>query len=147
MFGEGVRGRELHVRPYTQQPSIQLPLASVGPTNILRADAVQDKPLEEKNSNTTIRPPSMLIPEFHHGVPTSISNNHHPPMTPPKTGALQDYTSFTKPSGSYEHEYLASSRSRSPSPNEQSDDLSDYLSHSISFDQLDEQYVQTKRGG
>ncbi|KAF2824174.1 hypothetical protein CC86DRAFT_447110 [Ophiobolus disseminans] len=154
LFGEGVRGRELQVKPIsfpTITPTIQFPITSVGPLDVLRTDAVQDRLLEEKNSNTTIRPPSILIPEFHHGVPKAIGNND-PPMTPPKTGASQEYTSFNKPSppytsSSYQHEYLAASRSRSASPNgRESDDLSDYLSHSISFDQLDDP-VQAKRNG
>lgn len=149
-FGEGVRGRELQVQPIAfpayemapvSAPTIQLPITGVGPHDTLHTSAAQNNPLGEKSSNTTIRPPSILIPNFHHGIPKAIGNND-PPMTPPRTGASQEYTSLFSRlpphnTSSYQHDYFEPSRSRSPSPS-MSDDLADYLSHSISFDQLDE---------
>jgi serine/threonine protein kinase len=53
-FGEGVRGSELRV----QSP----PDAERRVTD----EVATEKPLEEKGSNTTIRPPSIMIPNFHH---------------------------------------------------------------------------------
>jgi hypothetical protein len=149
-FGEGVRGEELQVKPITvpapasmppptfmPPPALRLPQTSIGPTNLHRTDAVENKSIEEKNSNTTIRPPSILIPDFHHIIPKAIDA----PLTPPKTGALESYSTLagtTSASTSY-HEYLEATRSRSPSPQRHSttstSDLDDYLSHSISFAQ------------
>jgi serine/threonine protein kinase len=54
MFGEGVRGSDLRV----QSP----PKAERRVTE----EVTKEKPLEEKVSNTTIRPPSIMIPNFHH---------------------------------------------------------------------------------
>jgi serine/threonine protein kinase len=54
IFGEGVRGSELRV----QSP----PEAERRVTE----EVATEKPLEEKGSNTTIRPPSIMIPNFHH---------------------------------------------------------------------------------
>lgn len=150
LFGEGVRGEELQVKPITipaptsmpqptsmPPPALRLPQSSIGPSNLLRADAVENKSIEEKNSNTTIRPPSILIPDFHHTIPKAIDA----PLTPPKTGALEPYSTLagtTSSTTSY-HEYLEATRSRSPSPQREStastSDLDDYLSHSISFAQ------------
>lgn len=158
MFGEGVRGEQLQVKPISIPapskpvpaplfpPTLQLPVPSVGPKDILRTDAVQNKPLEEKNSNTTIRPPSILIPEFHHGVPKAIDalNTNNLPLTPPRSGASYEYAvpaSTSHNSSSYQHDYLQATRSRSPSRNGRaSSDLADYLSHSISYSQHGEYF-------
>lgn len=144
MFGPGVRGDQLQVKPilypepdpyipnYTNAPTIRLP--SVGPAYVLPISAVQDKPLEEKNSNTTIRPPSIRIPQFHHGVPKAIDANL--PLSPPNTGASQQYITTTtwNPSSSFVDDYLSPTHSRSSSPERASSDLDDYLSHSIALE-------------
>ncbi|KAF2705511.1 hypothetical protein K504DRAFT_505919 [Pleomassaria siparia CBS 279.74] len=52
--GEGVGGDESMAKP--------LP----GSDRRTTEEAAKEKPLEEKASNATIRPPSILIPEFHH---------------------------------------------------------------------------------
>lgn len=62
LFGEGVKGSELMVKPPPEAG------------RRVTEEAARDKALEEKVSNTTIRPPSILIPEFHHkAVDTSPS--------------------------------------------------------------------------
>jgi serine/threonine protein kinase len=53
-FGEGIKGSELRVQ--------SLPKAERRATE----EVAREKPLEEKVSNTTIRPPSIMIPNFHH---------------------------------------------------------------------------------
>ncbi|ORX99137.1 hypothetical protein BCR34DRAFT_495571 [Clohesyomyces aquaticus] len=66
-IGEGVRGSELVIKPET--------LARASSDNSSPKEVMdlkeEDRKLEEKTSNTTIRPTSMgiLIPEFHHAVP------------------------------------------------------------------------------
>jgi serine/threonine protein kinase len=143
LFGPGVRGDQLQVKPipypepdpyipnYTNAPTIRLP--SVGPNDTLPTSAVQNKPLEEKNSNTTIRPPSIQIPQFHFGVPKTMGQNL--PLSPPKTGASQQYnttsTTFNARS-SFVDEYLSPTHSRSSSPRASSD-LDDYLSMEVSL--------------
>jgi serine/threonine protein kinase len=130
-FGEGVRGRELQVRStVAPKMEVEVPLPSVGPKDTLTASIAATKPLEEKNSNTTIRPPSILIPEFHH---KAIAAG---PMTPPRTGDLGTLGNGHAKE-TYQHEYFASERSRSASPVGTASDLDDYLSHSISFERED----------
>tara|TARA_R110002003_G_scaffold197_9_gene15396 strand:- start:177 stop:3518 length:3342 start_codon:yes stop_codon:yes gene_type:complete len=178
-FGEGVRGTELEVKPVwlptpsvsipvpSTAPTIQLPPPSVGPINILRAEAVQTNALEEKHSNTTIRPPSILIPDFHHSIPKpleditiDIDTQFSPPIptpltaasaAPPHTPSSYTYEHTDLPrdpisTSAYQHEYLASTRSsRDPSPSSsldrRTDDLADYLSHSISYSQPEESFM------
>jgi serine/threonine protein kinase len=59
VIGGGVKGEQLVVRSVIES---RVP-----------AEVADEKPLEEKVSNTTIRPPSLAIPEFHHGVPEALS--------------------------------------------------------------------------
>ncbi|OAL03244.1 hypothetical protein IQ06DRAFT_323997 [Phaeosphaeriaceae sp. SRC1lsM3a] len=152
IFGEGVRGQDLQVKPVTTTTTIEgssttmtnpTMSTSIGPSNLLSTDAAKTKSLEEKTSNTTIRPPSILIPDFHHGVP--------------KTGALDIYSTTTTTMGDGENksesglaDYLAPARSRSPSisrtaERSRSSDLDEYLSHSISFDHLDANVMDTTK--
>ncbi|KAF2243133.1 hypothetical protein BU26DRAFT_402246, partial [Trematosphaeria pertusa] len=76
LIGDGVRGEQLVIKPEAASSiaSTSTPTAasSIGPKDVIRTDDVQDKALEEKVSNTTIRPPSILIPEFHHGIPKPV---------------------------------------------------------------------------
>ncbi|KAF1913414.1 hypothetical protein BDU57DRAFT_457442 [Ampelomyces quisqualis] len=147
LFGEGVRDEQLQVKPiaipaptFMPPPTLRLPQTSIGPPNLLCAEAVENKYIEEKNSSNTIRPPSILIPDFDHAVPKTIDASNAP-LTPPKTGALKSYPTQTGTTSSFTsyHEYLEATRSRSPSPcrddTASSSDLDDYLSHSISYAQ------------
>ncbi|KAH7382402.1 hypothetical protein DE146DRAFT_748671 [Phaeosphaeria sp. MPI-PUGE-AT-0046c] len=138
IFGEGVRGDDLQVKPAvpsTNATTTHPMNKGIGPTNLLSTDAAKTKSLDEKNSNTTIRPPSILIPDFHHVVPKAIPNPLDLPLTPPKTAAPKERTSESGLAA-----YLSPTRSRSPSPPTRastSSDLDDYLNHSISFDHVD----------
>lgn len=108
-FGDGVRGAELEVKPAFHEVT---PLTTnvnieenrskdtnkaIGHPNLLSTDAAKDKSLEEKNSNTTIRPPSITIPAFHHGVPKAVENmgDINMPLTPPRTAALDMFPGIT----------------------------------------------------
>jgi serine/threonine protein kinase len=129
VFGQGVRGEQLHVEaPPPNLPKIFLPLPSVGPKNVLSADIVSNKALEEKVSNTTIRPSGILLPAF----------QDHTNITKPLIPATDLSTSIESLTytTTHPHPYLAptASDSRPSSRAESSSDLDDYLSHSISFD-------------
>lgn len=58
-IGEGVKGSELLVKPLAETR--------------ISEEAAREKALEEKVSSNTIRPPSLTIPEFHHGVPEAVN--------------------------------------------------------------------------
>ncbi|KAF2877343.1 hypothetical protein BDV95DRAFT_601750 [Massariosphaeria phaeospora] len=84
MIGQGVRGAELVVRPCADKhvdvdaantatatamfDSAPPPIPPIPTTTsiIIPTTEAHTYPLEEKISNATIRPPSILIPEFHH---------------------------------------------------------------------------------
>ncbi|KAF1960855.1 hypothetical protein CC80DRAFT_403857 [Byssothecium circinans] len=90
-IGEGVRGSELVIKPDTVVPVLPRPAPSstgfapaVGAMDAVRGEEGMEKAVEEKASNTTIRPPSLVIPEFHHGVPKAIDTSS--PITTPATG-------------------------------------------------------------
>ncbi|KAF1829957.1 hypothetical protein BDW02DRAFT_124684 [Decorospora gaudefroyi] len=161
LFGEGVRGAELEIRPeiFTtpasppkkekEKQNKTMLLPSVGPSNVLSVNDVQGKELEEKVSNTTIRPPSLLIPEFRYGVPEAVAKpTSSIPTYPPTTTSASASASA---SNTYSHNHTLSAKGShdpsyddytSPDPDDDDDDdkrpassdLSDYLSHSISFD-------------
>lgn len=95
---DGVRGEQLLIKPdaisntTTLPPISGLPLAfapapvpTSGAKNVVSEEAAREKALEEKISNTTIRPPSIMIPEFHHAVPKAIDTS--PPVATPATGS------------------------------------------------------------
>jgi serine/threonine protein kinase len=160
LFGQPVRGRDMRVRPFSKStPMINLPDTGFGPKDLLSASKADSKALEEKNSNTTIRPPSIQIPEFHHGK-VATANTQNQPLTPPKSGALQqeyntntniniNTNTMTGVGGlSYAHDYLSPLRTSSPDMRNYgaSSDLSDYLDHEIAFDHDDASYRKaTKR--
>ena len=77
-IGPGVKGHELAVQKETLPP-----VQHTGPSSgfLVPADQAQGKPLEEKISDTTIRPPGITIPPFHHTVPKAID------ASPPKHAA------------------------------------------------------------
>jgi len=133
-FGEGVSGRHLEIQPFAL------------PTPALRLNA-ESHPLEEKNSTTTIRPPSIFIPHFHHGTPKALGNCE-PPMTPPKTGEGLDFGilapmaketyQFSLARETCRHEYFDDGeRDGDGDDGRASSDLDEYLSHSISFEELE----------
>jgi serine/threonine protein kinase len=172
-FGEGVRGSELEIKsepmpiftlpasPQKKEKQARLampppPLPSVGPTNVLRVDDVQHKALEEKVSDTTIRPPSILIPDFHHPTPkTSASTTRTTTIPRPFVAPKATTTALA-------HERYMFTTSKSPDPDYDdylspveddddddgarpaSSDLSDYLSHSISFERSLDFYMSEK---
>ncbi|CAO2652732.1 Nn.00g021430.m01.CDS01 [Neocucurbitaria sp. VM-36] len=172
MFGEGVRAADLEIRPNTipvftipappQKPTMAASSSiapeaapSVGPVDVLRATDVSDKALEEKNSNTTIRPPSILIPEFHHCVPKAVdSTESSPPIQTPATGSSYEYTMPTPEPLHYSpqhhssdlHAYSSSDLKEEEPKKKASDDLADYLSHSISYSQHTDYYYSQEKG-
>lgn len=149
MFGEGVRGAELKIKPAAipvfnripaspPKPAKKSNTASMAPppapifgsTNVLRVEDVQGKALEEKNSNTTIRPPSILIPEYHHGVPKAMNSSDN--SMSPHTDSSGDAMFSAK---EHHHPYYDDDPFIDDEKSRASDDLSDYLSHSISYSQ------------
>lgn len=101
-LGNGVRGDELVICANTL-PLQQVPRPSRHPSAEL---SPRDKPLEAKTSNTTIRPPGITIPDFHHTVPKGVSAS--PPMytpassrhTAPEEPLATSYTSTSSTSRS-----------------------------------------------
>lgn len=152
-FDEGVRGRELEVK-HVPIPIFTIPaspqkkekpastlmpppgLPRVGPTNVLHVDEVKDKGLEEKNSNTTIRPPSITIPDFHQSIPKAI-NSSSPDIffTPSAIGSPRAYTPSQKELRDPDYDdYLSPVDDDDDDDEPASSDLTAYLSHSISFE-------------
>lgn len=68
-IGTAVRGHEPVIRKQTPPP-VQHPVPQS--SYLVAADEAHSKPLEEKTSDTTIRPPGITIPHFHHTVPKAI---------------------------------------------------------------------------
>jgi serine/threonine protein kinase len=150
-FGDGVRGHELHaMQPEREAQPTATRAADISekyepspatthfpppmlPKDTLRPSSAQDRPLEEKTSNTTIRPPTYLppipppIPAFYNTTsnaatyPTSAAPPHH------------DTTAVFEPPATpqYEHEYFARSRTNSDLRDKRSADLEDYLTSEI----------------
>ncbi|PVH94544.1 hypothetical protein DM02DRAFT_539247 [Periconia macrospinosa] len=92
VIGDGVKGSELVIKPdhphFPVMPTTTISLApALSPLALPQEKNVIEKPLEEKTSNTTIRPPSIRIPEFHHGVPKAIDSETSPAIVTPATGA------------------------------------------------------------
>jgi serine/threonine protein kinase len=159
-FGEGVRGAELEIRPepipiftipasprkedkQKQAPASMPPppIPSVGPANVLSVEDVQDKALEEKNSNTTIRPSSSRTPPAGPKAVDSmdvVSRDSKRKINKSHTGGSSSKDKLRdKPTHDpFYDDYL------SPAEDDDEDDgkratsdLSDYLTHSIFFDQ------------
>ncbi|KAF2464525.1 uncharacterized protein BDR25DRAFT_329196 [Lindgomyces ingoldianus] len=80
LIGEGVRASELVITPDIS-----------GGVETQRNDVVdlqeEERRLEEKTSNTTIRPPSIMIPEFHHAVPKAVDTMKPSRLSLPSTTA------------------------------------------------------------
>jgi hypothetical protein len=163
VFGEGVRGAELEIRPepipiFTIPASPQKkekqkqartsmpppPLPSVGPSNVLSVEDVQDKALEEKNSNTTIRAPSIRTPDSKRAGPKAVDSmdvvSTDTKHTSKKANTIGS-SSKDKLSGKPTHdpfldEYMSPAEDEDDDEDDNhraSNDLSAYLSQSISF--------------
>lgn len=143
-------------------------MTSVGPKNIVRVDEVQDKGLGEKASDNTIRPPSIVLPDSRQPVSKPVdskdvvSNN-----VPHKDGDVNASKTFTAkdspktrirakkpPRDPLYDEYLSPAEITDDDDDggrKASNDLSDYLSHTISFDldsiDLDMREHEKKRVG
>ncbi|CAI6337479.1 unnamed protein product [Periconia digitata] len=89
-IGSGVTGADLVIQPDAAIPIFSAPTLASEPTlpsaTILGDEKVLDQPLEEKISNTTIRPPSILIPKFHHTIPKAIDSETKSSIVSPPTG-------------------------------------------------------------
>ena len=124
-FGPGVRASQLEVKPLTfPDYSLATPSPSFKPSSNI--DPASDKPLDEKSSNATIRPPSIRIPDFHH---KAIDSGN--PLTPPKSGVSYQPLYIPTARSSFIDEYLSPSQSREGSPTRGGSDLDDYLGAEI----------------
>lgn len=70
---QGIPGPDVYEQQHQQQPPAFNKVARV--EQRVPELVAAEKPLEEKVSSTTIRPPSLVIPEFHHGVPLAVGNS------------------------------------------------------------------------
>ncbi|RMZ73425.1 kinase domain-containing [Pyrenophora seminiperda CCB06] len=164
-------------------------LPSVGPTNVLSVTDVQNKGLEEKNSDTTIRPRSIHIPDANLTVPkavdsmdvatpvdpvptpkqtskptTSSSSTPKPKSVPPPARKPPSPTKDTSRKHTTPNPRNAKAAPRDPLYDEYmsagedddeeedhgrsaSNDLSDYLSHSIAFDHSIDFYISEHGNG
>jgi serine/threonine protein kinase len=166
LFGEGVRGSELQIKPepipnFTVPASPQKkekqacmsmpppPLPSVGPRNVLRVDDVQHKALEEKVSDTTIRPPSILIPDFHYATPTftTTTTTTTRPIAAPAATAVYSSSRNKSPDPDYDDYLSPVEDDEDDDARPASSDLSDYLSHSISFERSLDFYMHERGSG
>ncbi|KAI4655308.1 hypothetical protein J4E93_000018 [Alternaria ventricosa] len=159
-FGEGVRAAELQIKPepipiFTIPASPRKddkqkqarksmpppPIPSVGPANVLSVEEVQDKALEEKNSNTTIRAPSRRSPyagpkavDSMDIVSTDAKHTSNKPHT--VSSSSRDKLSNKRTTDPSYDDYLSPAEDDEDDDAKQaSNDLSDYLTHSIFFDQ------------
>lgn len=82
--GNGVKGHELVVRAETL-PSLQQ--TSPNPNHLVTDDEARKNSLDEKNSNITIRPPGITIPQFHHATPRAMDAST-PFYTPPSSSHI-----------------------------------------------------------
>lgn len=153
LFSEGIRGEQLQISAATVPeptpqassavPQIALPIPSVGPTNLLPTSAAQSKALEERVSNTTIRPPHISIPDFSHGIPKPIDPSTNHPVTPPFSGStIKPNTHYQfqplnpNSNSDYLHDYFDSDHSRPTSRDHGTSvtsDLDDYLSACVEY--------------
>jgi hypothetical protein len=138
IFGEGIRVVEPDTKTgpipifsmpassasetkHTMSPPV---IPSVGPTNVVGVAEIEDKALEGKGSNTTIRAPS---PDTHHNAKTRSTSKGE------EKDAYDAYFSSNADSDENDDHQAATS------------DLSDYLSHSISFDHGIEHYMSQRK--
>jgi serine/threonine protein kinase len=132
-IGNGVKGSELVIQPDTLVPVLPFvtPTPSAPtyiPRPVIPEGKASEKPLEEKVSNTTIRPPSLRIPEFHHGIPkamdidttttpsiamlaTATASSTHPSVA---SDVPRHHTTKTHAASSHEHNIDARTRQYTP---------------------------------
>lgn len=144
-FGDGVRGHELQLKnddPVTQLPTTA-PSQAHTLMNSFSAQATaqplkdrrnlhppQDKSLEEKTSNTTIRPST--VPSATTPPPIPALNSHtsaSSATTPPHHNTKAVFEPAATPQ--YEHEYFQRLRTNSDLEHKRSKDLDDYLNTEI----------------
>lgn len=70
-IGDGVKGEQLIIK----SDPVSLPEIATTSKHIVFEHDLNNKALGEKGSNTTIRPPSILIPDFHHGIPKAVGES------------------------------------------------------------------------
>ncbi|RYN36096.1 hypothetical protein AA0117_g1361 [Alternaria alternata] len=168
VFGDGVRGAELEIKPepipiFTIPASPQKkekqkeartsmpppPIPSVGPSNVLKVEDVQDKALEEKNSNTTIRPASSRTPVSSNTGPKPVDSmdvvsaeaKHISKKASKKTSTVGSSSKDKLPRKASQHDpflddYMSPAEESDGDEDDKhraSNDLSAYLSQSISF--------------
>lgn len=152
----------------TSVPRHSIP--SVGPKNIVRVADVENKALGEKTSDTTIRPPSIGALDSHQSISKPVdsmevvssdvtcTNKGAKAKTETKTkkmtsntGSAKDTTQSRTRAGKLHrdplvNDYLSATEDSDNDDNDggrkASNDLSDYLSHSISFDQSIDFYMR-----
>ncbi|KAF2125181.1 hypothetical protein P153DRAFT_349549 [Dothidotthia symphoricarpi CBS 119687] len=133
MFGERERRKTLEtsisapISPIRASTFKWPPATSEERNNIVSSHDMQQKPLEEKVSNTTIRPPGFSIPEFLHAVPRTSDGDNM---------SSHEYTTSTIDPYNYSRAFTHTQRHLAPTPHRRDDsskgsDLSDYLSHEI----------------
>jgi len=163
----------------SSNPMLPSSLPSVGPTNVLSVTDVENKALEEKSSDTTIRPRSILIPDVKHTIPKAVdsmdvvaltdpvptpkrtnptSSTPKPkpkpipppvrkPASPAKGTSRRNNTTTTRaekaPRDPLYDEYMSAGEDEDDDQDHRSasNDLSDYLSHSIAFDHSIDFYI------
>jgi serine/threonine protein kinase len=148
-FGEGVRGHELQLR--NEDPSSAHATAAAAPATTSATTAAlsndgrdtrhlhpnQDKFLEEKKSNTTIRPPNSPQPmlatvsAFQNTTPNALYAAQQDTHTAPQ--AHHDTKAVFEPPATpqYEHEYFQRARTNSDLNTKRSKDLDEYLNSEI----------------
>ncbi|KAJ4349135.1 hypothetical protein N0V95_004830 [Ascochyta clinopodiicola] len=132
--GEGVRGHELQLKNETDNTTNHTATtqarAAVKGKEARYLQPAQDKSLEEKTSNTTIRAPSFPSP-----TTATHSNTTHAAIHPASSSSPRHHDTkavFEPPATpQYEHEYFQRSRTNSDLNNKRSHDLEDYLNSEI----------------
>ena len=147
-FGDGVEGRDIQLRkedPYALQSTAPIHAAinlQTSTSTVVNAaipidgkdtyllHPTNDKSLEEKTSNTTIRPPTLPtpIPAFHNNASNAATHDGYAaPQSHHDTKAV-----FEPPATpQYQHEYFQRLRTNSDLNNKRSRDLEDYLNSEI----------------
>jgi hypothetical protein len=169
VFNSPPSPRKEEKRFITSMPPPSIP--SVGPKNIVRVADVEDKALGEKTSDTTIRPPSALAPDSNRRGSKPVDSSMDvvssnitgtTPGAKAKTETKADTTASStwsakdkpksrtraekSPRDPLYNEYLSGTENSDDDNDgdnrKASNDLSDYLSHSISFDHSIDFYMR-----
>ncbi|OAL45861.1 hypothetical protein IQ07DRAFT_614759 [Pyrenochaeta sp. DS3sAY3a] len=119
-FGQGMKGAQLTAYEHETPEPTKLTLPSIQSSGVSPPSTLA---VEQKGSNTTIRPPSILIPDFHHTTPKVVDEVG-------LSGKQHAYYELD--------DALIDDDEVEPASN----DLADYLSHSISYSQHSDYYSQ-----